>query len=175
MVAVPARVTVQELQQWFPPPVPYSGDDNDEEGHGPNPPICTGGTLVMVYAGKYSTHGASIELRFPGEEDIAKAIRWATPSFKGRKGARLALSVAEGILEANDNGEIELAWAYLQRALTWDGKDETFLFHFTLGDRVFVDGKAVVDMSPMVMAQIEQILETSEAQAKPSTRTPVTV
>ena len=163
MVAVPAaRVTVQQLQQWFPAPVPYSSVyDYDEWGNGPNPPICTGGTLVMVYAGKHSSHGSHVYLRFPGQEDIAEAILWANPSFKGRKGARLALRVAEGILEANDHGDIKLAWAYLQRALTWDGKGKTFLFPVT--------------MSPTVTAQIEQILEESEAQAEPSTRTLVAV
>lgn len=112
------QVTVFSLYAAFPNPISaYDGRDGDAS-------YCIGATLVMTRQGKFDPCQVNGKLRFPKSGKIAEAIQWARPQVYQKKRRAMAQTMAEAIIRANDQGDIEFAWSVLSMALTWGGQSK---------------------------------------------------
>ena len=90
-------VSIADIKAKYPNPKRVTDDMRDGEGY------CVGGALCL-YQG--------IDRRFPGLSTLALAIEQANPD------ADDVYRIAQAILQTNDYGDFELAWALLDKVLT---------------------------------------------------------
>ena len=92
-----ATVSIANIKAKYPNPRRVTDDIRDGEGY------CVGGALCL-YLGGYRN--------FPYFDTLAEAIKQANPNAKD------VYMVAQAIILANDDGDFEVAWHLLDKALS---------------------------------------------------------
>ncbi len=102
---------VESIRAWFPNPARLKNVLHDR-----NPDsYCVGGALCLYMY----THGFDVPPeRFPTAMQLANAIMAANPNIDSGRAVDAALDV----LTANDTGDFDAAWRYLDDALSYRPK-----------------------------------------------------
>ena len=98
-------ITVKQLKEKYPNPIPARCLHITEKGY------CVGGTLQCELDNKEVPFGGA----FPSPHTLASVLYRANPHLNRFE----ARTLAGKITSANDTGEFERAWGYLERALTY--------------------------------------------------------
>lgn len=114
-------ITVEEIKARFPNP---TASPEFPEEVSPDSYSVDGAFILFVKG--LSSEEAGEDDRFPDEEKVAETLESVNSSWGGDNWS-LTLDKAVVLYNLNDGGHFEKAWLLLERMLTWNGEDPSYL------------------------------------------------